>query len=88
MRRIPRSAIAPQGHLRNFKAVLLIAMPLLASGCAVGPDFEKPAPPEVTGYTQQPLAATGSTNTAAARSNWTWAKISPPTGGRCFIRSP
>src|SRR5580704_6761313 len=25
-------------------------------GCAVGPDFEQPAAPDVTGYTPQPLA--------------------------------
>ncbi|MDR5728665.1 MAG: efflux transporter outer membrane subunit [Terriglobia bacterium] len=30
------------------------------SGCAVGPDFKKPAPPDVSGYTQQPLATIGS----------------------------
>jgi NodT family efflux transporter outer membrane factor (OMF) lipoprotein len=31
---------------------------LLAVGCAVGPNFKKPAPPDVTDYTAHPLSAT------------------------------
>jgi NodT family efflux transporter outer membrane factor (OMF) lipoprotein len=31
---------------------------LLAAGCAVGPNFKKPAAPDVDGYTSHPLAAT------------------------------
>ena len=31
---------------------------LLAAGCAVGPNFKKPAPPEVSTYTAEPLATT------------------------------
>jgi NodT family efflux transporter outer membrane factor (OMF) lipoprotein len=31
---------------------------LLAAGCAVGPNFKKPAAPEVSGYTASPLATT------------------------------
>ena len=34
---------------------------LFAAGCAVGPDFKKPAAPAVSGYTATPLAATVST---------------------------
>jgi NodT family efflux transporter outer membrane factor (OMF) lipoprotein len=34
---------------------------LLVAGCAVGPDFKKPAAPDVKGYTATPLAATSST---------------------------
>ena len=30
---------------------------LLLAGCAVGPDFERPAAPEVTGYTAMALPA-------------------------------
>lgn len=33
----------------------------LLSGCAVGPDFKKPATPEVTGYTATPLTTTAAT---------------------------
>ena len=36
-------------------AAALVVMAVLA-GCAVGPDFERPAAPDVTGYTPQPLA--------------------------------
>jgi NodT family efflux transporter outer membrane factor (OMF) lipoprotein len=32
------------------------ATAMLVSGCAVGPDFEHPPPPEVTRYTPEPLA--------------------------------
>ncbi|MGA7751119.1 MAG: efflux transporter outer membrane subunit [Gallionella sp.] len=33
------------------------ALVLLAAGCAVGPDFQRPAPPSVKGYTAEPLPA-------------------------------
>src|SRR5215469_1052888 len=39
-----------------------IATALLLSGCAVGPDFKKPAPPKVSGYTAEPLPTTASAN--------------------------
>jgi NodT family efflux transporter outer membrane factor (OMF) lipoprotein len=34
----------------------MLTIMLLAGACAVGPDFERPAAPEVTGYTSAPLA--------------------------------
>lgn len=34
---------------------------LLAAGCAVGPDFKRPAAPDVSGYTPAPLSPTVST---------------------------
>ncbi len=34
---------------------------LLVAGCAVGPNFERPAPPKVSGYTARPLTNTIST---------------------------
>jgi NodT family efflux transporter outer membrane factor (OMF) lipoprotein len=37
---------------RSLPVVAFVA-PLLASGCVVGPNFHPPAPPPVTGYTQQ-----------------------------------
>src|SRR6185312_15296174 len=33
----------------------ITAMLLLAGGCAVGPNFKKPAPPNVSGYTPGPF---------------------------------
>lgn len=45
------------------------AVALLLGGCAVGPNFEKPAPPPVTRYTPKPLESTsGSTNVQAGES--------------------
>src|SRR5690349_7361516 len=31
---------------------------LLTAGCAVGPDFKKPAAPEINGYTASPITTT------------------------------
>ncbi len=35
---------------------------LVLTGCAAGPDFERPKPPDVQGYTQTPLPAPGATS--------------------------
>jgi NodT family efflux transporter outer membrane factor (OMF) lipoprotein len=40
---------------RSGAASLVVALSLV-SGCAVGPDFERPAAPDVDGYTSAPLA--------------------------------
>jgi NodT family efflux transporter outer membrane factor (OMF) lipoprotein len=41
----------------------IITLATLLSGCAVGPNFKKPAAPEVSGYTPTPLSTTsGTTN--------------------------
>ena len=46
---------------------LVVAFTL--AGCAVGPDFKRPAPPEVKEYASAPLpASTGSTDAAFGRS--------------------
>lgn len=42
-----------------------LAACLLGTGCAVGPDFEKPAPPDVNTYTLQPLSNTVATPNVA-----------------------
>jgi len=47
-------AAAPQ----NALMIAVLALPLL--GCAVGPDFKKPAAPPVSGYTPAPLSTTES----------------------------
>ena len=39
---------------------------LLLFGCAVGPDFQKPAAPTVTGYTSEPLSGPGGAATPIA----------------------
>ena len=43
-------------HRRRFSLAVAIATnTLLVGGCAVGPDFERPAAPDVTGYTSAPF---------------------------------
>jgi NodT family efflux transporter outer membrane factor (OMF) lipoprotein len=39
----------------------IVMTALLLSGCAVGPDFKKPAPPKVSDYTPEPLSTTDAT---------------------------
>ena len=62
----------------------LILLPL--AGCAVGPDFQKPAPPDVSTYTAQPLVPTVAIPGVAGGNaqNFTSTAISRPTGGPCF----
>ena len=58
------NSVSSPGHLSIGTTALLMGASMLAlSGCAVGPNFEKPAPPAVSGYTQQPLGTTDSANT-------------------------
>ena len=41
----------------NIRAALVLAAcALITAGCAVGPDFKRPAPPAADGYTPEPLA--------------------------------
>jgi NodT family efflux transporter outer membrane factor (OMF) lipoprotein len=55
---------AATGKLRPPLFLSILTSTLLA-GCAVGPNFKKPAPPEVSGYTLSALATTsGTTNVA------------------------
>ena len=42
-------------------AFITAVLTLLLGGCAVGPNFKKPAPPQVNGYTTTPLSPTSST---------------------------
>ena len=42
---------------RRHAPPLLAAAVALLAGCAMGPDFKPPAPPDVAGYTPQPLPA-------------------------------
>jgi NodT family efflux transporter outer membrane factor (OMF) lipoprotein len=45
--------------MRSLKAIIAA---LLLSSCAVGPDFKKPAPPEVRDYTPAPISSTAATS--------------------------
>jgi NodT family efflux transporter outer membrane factor (OMF) lipoprotein len=44
-----------RGRRRLALAVARTTVSLVAAGCAVGPDFERPAAPDVAGYTAGPL---------------------------------
>jgi len=52
---------------RRSRLVCLIATSalLLTTGCAVGPNFKRPAPPDVSGYTPTPVSTTSSTANVA-----------------------
>jgi len=41
---------------RPLRGITVAAATVVASACAAGPDFERPAAPEVSGYTSAPLA--------------------------------
>jgi NodT family efflux transporter outer membrane factor (OMF) lipoprotein len=53
--RVGSLAKSPLSRGRPILAVLICS---LISGCAVGPDFKKPAAPDVSGYTAAPLSTT------------------------------
>jgi NodT family efflux transporter outer membrane factor (OMF) lipoprotein len=54
-----RAARTPPGARPGRSAVLLVAgLVLPLTGCAVGPDFKKPAAPAVSDYTPHPVTAT------------------------------
>ena len=44
----------------RITSVFATALAALLAGCAVGPNFKKPAPPEVSGYATTPLSTTSS----------------------------
>jgi len=57
VRVLPMISSSPRGR-RSLRVVCFgsVAVAALLSGCAVGPDFERPKPPEIAGYTAEPLA--------------------------------
>lgn len=55
----------PKNTIRRVIAVAAWSNLLLGSACSVGPDFERPAAPDVAGYTPEPLSKT--TNSADVR---------------------
>ena len=46
-------------------SLLALAASMLLTSCAVGPNFKKPAAPQVTGYTTSPLSTTSSSTNVA-----------------------
>jgi NodT family efflux transporter outer membrane factor (OMF) lipoprotein len=54
--------LTPKSRLAPFIAM---SVSLFISGCAVGPKFKRPTPPDVPGYTPTPISTTSSTPDAA-----------------------
>jgi outer membrane protein TolC len=52
-------------HKSRFVHIIASSLVLFATGCAVGPNFKKPAAPNVTGYTPAPISTTSSTANVA-----------------------
>lgn len=45
--------------MKTVFPAIIIAAALLLAGCTVGPDFKRPAAPDVSGYTAAPIVETG-----------------------------
>jgi NodT family efflux transporter outer membrane factor (OMF) lipoprotein len=54
------------GNSRQRPIAATLALALIA-GCAVGPNFKRPAAPEVSNYTDHPLASTATANVSAGQ---------------------
>lgn len=52
------TAAVPQAPLARAGACLVLMTTFILSGCAVGPDFKTPAPPEIKTYTTRPVDTT------------------------------
>lgn len=59
IRRLRSVLRAADAHPSRFAVAVVAALAL--GGCTVGPDFEKPATPAVSGYTAQPPSTTAAT---------------------------
>ena len=60
-----RGRVVGRTHRRQgrvSRAASAVALALALTGCAVGPDFVTPPPPDVTGYTPEPLKSTAAAN--------------------------
>src|SRR5690348_4738236 len=56
-----RRGLAGRPPCRAFAGIAIaILAPLFVAGCAVGPDFSKPAAPDISSYTAHPAATTAS----------------------------
>jgi len=57
-RRVRRRERLRVGSLgRDLGATAIAAAIVLVAGCAVGPDYQRPSPPDASGYTREPLPA-------------------------------
>jgi NodT family efflux transporter outer membrane factor (OMF) lipoprotein len=76
-------------HRRSSPALTIATTAFLAGACAVGPDFERPAAPDVSGYTSAPLAQqTGSSDVAGGESQRFVRGLDIPGQWWTLFRSP
>ena len=68
-----QGAVTPMGKLRWLPGIAALGL-LLADGCAVGPNFKKPAPPGVSSYTTRPLLRTESSTNVVGGEAQTFAE--------------
>jgi NodT family efflux transporter outer membrane factor (OMF) lipoprotein len=54
-----------RNRLSRFFPIIAAPALLFTAGCTVGPNFKKPAPPDVGGYTPTPITSTSSTANVA-----------------------
>jgi outer membrane protein TolC len=66
-----RSGIDGTAHINKLTAIVFVTIPLLLCGCALGPDFTRPAGPDTQSYTTDKPSkriSTPSSTTGAAQS--------------------
>jgi hypothetical protein len=56
--------IAPRGNITRMRRIVVLVYGGLAAACAAGPDFHRPAAPQVQGYGASPPTATVAADTA------------------------
>jgi NodT family efflux transporter outer membrane factor (OMF) lipoprotein len=62
-----RICMIPPSNKNHAPYVIVAGAALLIAGCAVGPNFKKPAAPDVSDYTAAPLTSTASANVAGGQ---------------------
>ena len=74
-------ALGPQSGFKLHSLLFIATLALLlVAGCAVGPDFKRPAAPDVSDYTASPLSTTVATTNIAGGEAQSFAEGSDITG--------
>ncbi len=66
-RRFSTTGMTPTSNKNHAPYVIVAVGASLIASCAVGPNFKKPAAPDVSDYTAAPLASTASANVAGGQ---------------------
>jgi NodT family efflux transporter outer membrane factor (OMF) lipoprotein len=73
---------------RTISLTVLLTLVTFMSGCAVGPNFRKPAAPKVDGYTRSPLAETRSTDVPGGEAQRFLREVDIPAAWWTLFQSP